>query len=306
MSDLPFVLSILHPTDFTAGNDLAFVHALKIATAARGGARFTIIHADVADASSRLGPKGPGVRTTLERWGMLEPGSESEDVFNALGLAVEEVAAGGPVVNALNEYIVTHPVDLLVMVTRSRDGLPRWIRPSVSERLARLSKKTTLFVPHGARGFIAADDGAARLRHVLIPIVPDPTPSVAVRAARGLARTLSSEPVRFDLLHVGGDEAASGASLVTDVPDDQFKWHALFRSGDVVDEILAAATERQVDLIAMSTRGHHGFLDALRGSATEQVVRRAACPVLAAPVTAQTQRLPLLSFDTPAVVPSTA
>lgn len=58
MSDLPFFRSILHTTDFTAGNDLAFVHALKIATAARGGARFTIIHADAADASSRLGPKG--------------------------------------------------------------------------------------------------------------------------------------------------------------------------------------------------------------------------------------------------------
>lgn len=306
MSDLPFFRSILHPTDFTAGNDLAFVHALRIATAARGGARFTIIHADADEASPDHGARSSGVRTTLEQWGMLPPGSEREDVFNHLGLAVNEVAAVGPVVNALNEYIVNHPVDLLVMATRARDGLPHWIRPSVSERLARLSTKTTLFVPHGALGFIAADDGAVQLRRVLIPIVRDPTPSVAVWAARGLARMLSSEPVRLDLLHVGGDESASGASLVTDETDDQFNTQSLFRSGDVVDEILAAATEREVDLIAMSTRGHHGFLDALRGSTTEQVIRRAACPVLAAPVTAQTERLPLLSFDTPAIVPSTA
>ena len=236
---------------------------------------------------------------------MLEPGSEREDVFNALGLAVEEGAAGGWSTRSMSTSSPTRWTSWSWRRARAME-LPRWIRPSVSQRLARLSKKTMLFVPHGARGFIAADDGADRLRHVLKPIVPDPTPSVAVRVARGLARTLSSEPVRFDLLHVGGDETASGASLVTDVPDDQFKWHALFRSGDVVDEILAAATERQVDLIAMSTRGNHGFLDALRGSTTEQVVRRAACPVLAAPVTAQTRRLPLLSFETPAVVPSTA
>jgi nucleotide-binding universal stress UspA family protein len=33
----------------------------------------------------------------------------------------------------------------------------------------------------------------------------------------------------------------------------------------------------------MATEGHEGILDALRGSVTEQVVRRAPCPVLAVP-----------------------
>jgi len=31
----------------------------------------------------------------------------------------------------------------------------------------------------------------------------------------------------------------------------------------------------------MPTAGHQGFLDALRGSTTEQVLRKAPCPVLA-------------------------
>jgi len=35
----------------------------------------------------------------------------------------------------------------------------------------------------------------------------------------------------------------------------------------------------------MSTAGHEGFLDALRGSVTEQVLRHSPCPLLAVPTT---------------------
>jgi nucleotide-binding universal stress UspA family protein len=55
------------------------------------------------------------------------------------------------------------------------------------------------------------------------------------------------------------------------------------RPGSVVDEILAAAAESQANLIVMATAGHQGFLDALRGSTTERVLRHAPCPVLAVP-----------------------
>ncbi|MGB1685776.1 MAG: universal stress protein [Pseudomonadales bacterium] len=33
----------------------------------------------------------------------------------------------------------------------------------------------------------------------------------------------------------------------------------------------------------MPTQGRHGFLDALRGSTTEQVMRELQCPLLAVP-----------------------
>jgi nucleotide-binding universal stress UspA family protein len=56
------------------------------------------------------------------------------------------------------------------------------------------------------------------------------------------------------------------------------------QTGDVVSTILKAAVERQASLIAMPTAGHHGFLDAVRGSTTERVLRHAPCPVLAVPV----------------------
>jgi len=55
------------------------------------------------------------------------------------------------------------------------------------------------------------------------------------------------------------------------------------RTGEVVDEILSLSEERDADLIAMATAGRNGFLEALSGSTTEQVLREAKCPVLAIP-----------------------
>ncbi len=52
----------------------------------------------------------------------------------------------------------------------------------------------------------------------------------------------------------------------------------------LAQEIVDTATQRRSNLIIMVTQGHHGILDALRGSVTEQVVRQAPCPVLAVPL----------------------
>ena len=60
-------------------------------------------------------------------------------------------------------------------------------------------------------------------------------------------------------------------------------WDTVVTEGDVTNEILKAAGETRAGLIVMSTEGRHGFLDALRGSTSEQVLRRAACPLLAVP-----------------------
>jgi len=43
------------------------------------------------------------------------------------------------------------------------------------------------------------------------------------------------------------------------------------------------ADEHAVDLVVMPTEGRHGFLDAMRGSTTEQVMRELKCPLLAVP-----------------------
>ena len=71
LPDGPILDSILHPTDFSAGSLVAFHHALKAALIAKS--KFTILH--VATGASREWKDFPGVRQTLERWGVIPPGS---------------------------------------------------------------------------------------------------------------------------------------------------------------------------------------------------------------------------------------
>jgi nucleotide-binding universal stress UspA family protein len=87
-------------------------------------------------------------------------------------------------------------------------------------------------------------------------------------------RLLTGASLPVDLLHVG--EAAP--PVVANAPGLPA---VIVRSGPVVQSIVDAAVEFDTDLIGMPTAGHHGVLDALRGSTTERVIRHAPCPVLA-------------------------
>jgi nucleotide-binding universal stress UspA family protein len=52
------------------------------------------------------------------------------------------------------------------------------------------------------------------------------------------------------------------------------------RVGRPVQEIVATAREKDIDLIIISTHGHTGLKHILMGSVTVIVVRYAPCPVL--------------------------
>lgn len=55
------------------------------------------------------------------------------------------------------------------------------------------------------------------------------------------------------------------------------------RQGNIIDQILYMENEHAPDLIVMATQGHEGFMDDLRGSTTERILRNSRCPVLAIP-----------------------
>jgi len=63
--------------------------------------------------------------------------------------------------------------------------------------------------------------------------------------------------------------------------------------GDPLKEILRAAGEGDYDLIIMATHGRQGLSRFLLGSITEQVIRRAPCPVLAVRAKVAEERLAL-------------
>jgi nucleotide-binding universal stress UspA family protein len=272
---IPFVESIVHPTDLAPTSRAAFSHALVIALIQK--ARFEILH--VGDETPVGWDHFPGVRDTLERWGLLEPGSERSEVFDELGIEVTKMQLAGDPVRATLDFVHANEPDLLVLGTRGREGLASWLDPSVAQRIARRSRTMTLFVPDHGRFFVSSDDGRLSLRRILVPVDRTPDASEALARAARAAAALGDPPVVISLLHVG-----PGPIPYYDLPEgDAWTWEEQLREGSVAEEILAAADSLAADLIVMPTDGRNGVLDVLRGSFTERVVAQASCPVLAVP-----------------------
>ncbi len=269
------VRAVVHPTDLTAPSDIAFAHALKIAIARR--AKFYILHSQLPTSDDFDWEGFPSVRKVLADWKLLEAGSSQADVAAKLGVHVAKVEIHRRnAVKGILGFLDTHDSDLLVLATHGREGLSRWLHGSVAEPIARQADLNTLFVREGGRGFVDPSNGEVRLRRVLVPVDHKPRPEAAIDAAWKLARLLGSE-IDMRLVHVKGD---ADMAAMHGLPDGA---ELSVREGDVVDEILGAARDGDVDLIAMSTSGHEGFLDALRGSTSERVLRQAPCPVLTVP-----------------------
>jgi nucleotide-binding universal stress UspA family protein len=74
--------------------------------------------------------------------------------------------------------------------------------------------------------------------------------------------------------------AAQGRLDRLQVPHADVRAERRLEQGDTVTEILHVAQEVPADLIVMGTHGRTGLGRLLMGSVAEQVVRRAACPVL--------------------------
>ena len=239
--------------------------------------KLTLIHVTKDD--ERDWTEFPGVRDTLEAWGVLPPASSQKAVLD-LGIDVAKIIGRGPdPVEGVLNYLEEHSADIIVLATHHH-GFD-WLHKSVSEPVARKSQAMTLFVPAEGRGFISPADGSVSLRNILIPVAETPTPGPAIAGAARVVRQLKVEGGTVTLLHVGEEEPPVATP---DVPG--WKWRTSLKQGNVTDVILETARKIEADLIVMSTDGRNGFLDTLRGSHSERVLRQAPCPVLAIPESA--------------------
>lgn len=268
---------MLHPTDFSETDSGAVAHAVKIALAAK--AKLTFLH---------VGQKGtevdwadfPQIRKVLSSWGVVGPEARHEDVLST-GLQVRKsLRKGEDVVAEIVGEAGAGDADLIVLATHQRQGIARWLKKPLAETIAREARKPTLFVPRQVEGFVRRETGHLHFDHVLIPIARQPRPKHAVEVATGLAGLLGARSVTFSLLFVGPEDRRPAV----ETPEvEGWTFRHLSRDGEVVDAILDECEEVGADLIVMATDGREGFLDAMRGTTTEQVLRGAKCPLLAVP-----------------------
>lgn len=169
----------------------------------------------------------------------------------------------------------------MVLTTHQRQGFNRLLHPALAEAIARTAGTRAAVRSRRVPGFVDAATGAVALRQVLIPVDREPHPQRAIDVAAGLIRSLGSAQGAITVLHVGAEGDLPQLWTPPELPG--WSVESVSVAGEVVDTILEVSDERDADLIVMGTRGHHGFLDALRGSTTERVLRGAKCPLLTVP-----------------------
>jgi nucleotide-binding universal stress UspA family protein len=269
---VPVIRHVVHPSDLSEASRVAFAHALKVALIAKG--KLSLIHE--TEDEGRVWSDFPNVREMLEQWGVLPAGSAPEAV-EGLGIEIAKIiGSGSDPVKGVLRYVEEHGADLIVLATHRR-GFD-WLRKSVSEPIARKSGEMTLFVPASGRTFVSAEDGKVSLRNILIPVAETPSANPAIIGASRLVQNLKCERGHVTLLHVGEKDLAVETPSVPG-----WGWRSVRKKGNVIDVILETAQEKEADLIVMTTDGRNGFLDGVRGSHSERILRHGICPLLAIP-----------------------
>jgi nucleotide-binding universal stress UspA family protein len=268
-----FSLRIIHPVHEHSSDDLlAFKHALAIAHAACG--EIEII--DVRDSHDVY--ESFSVRGVLEKWGILPPNSERQDV-GKLGLKVTKIVRKGEMKKFVSHRMEKHPHDMLVIGTHERHGLGALFGQDLAEYLADAFRQTTLYVPAKTRPFINPETGVPSLKKVLIPIAVDPSPELSFSFLHMLLGIFHLDSVQVMGLHCGEAFPEPSTDLITGL-----YWKEILTNGAVVTAITEAAHSNSVDLIIMTTQGRNSLPKKIMGTITEHVLNTSPCPVLSIPV----------------------
>jgi nucleotide-binding universal stress UspA family protein len=139
--------NVLAPTDGSDRAGDAFDRALRIAD--HGGAR---IHALTVVDVGVIGTEGyAGVDALVS--GAEQTVADAAATAEAAGVeAVEAVEVGSAVAHGISAYVADHDIDLIVMGTRGRTGVERYLLGSVAERTVRTAPVPVMTVPDAGDG----------------------------------------------------------------------------------------------------------------------------------------------------------
>ncbi len=204
----------------------------------------------------------------------------------------------GHAADAIDAYVRTNAVELIVMTTHARSGLQRAILGSTADALLRISSVPILLLhtplpsPAPLRSVVAAMDGSAAAEHALemaaslqehgrgtlLHVIEPPFqyPSHFVPDARELERADTEQR-----------RSASTAYLARILMRIRPLWPdvdgRVLVSEDVPGTLLREANQEKADLLVLGTHGSRPLRRALLGSVADKVIRSARIPVLVAP-----------------------
>jgi nucleotide-binding universal stress UspA family protein len=241
-----------------------------------------------------VGPYPPPPLTTDE---IREVRSQVAALLESVkGVDVDVVVENGRPARRILECAKSLPADLIVIGTHGASGFEHLVLGSVTEKVLRQAACPVLTVPPHARS-----TAQLPFKRILCPVDFSEPSLAALDFAFSVAQEGDAE---LTILHVF-DWSPADESLgmrpfsvpefrqdlerdVTEklqalVPDSTRDWCrpiTRFAYGKPYREILGIATEESADLIVIGVHGRNALDLMLFGSTTNQVVRRATCPVL--------------------------
>jgi len=295
---------ILCPVDFSDASQHAIDHALAVAR--WYGARITALHA--------CGPRRGSGSTGAEREPAIDLecvearrlGTEVVAAFHAahaMGVDVDVVVHAGHPVTEILECAVSTSADLIVMGTHGSGGFEHLVLGSVTEKVLRKAGCPVFTVPPRVRA-----TSALPFRRLLCAVDFSPSSDRALEFACSLAQQSKASVTLLHVLEWPWHEPPAPAfdeipheqavqliefrrqseertidrldALVPDAVRDMCPVVTRFAHGKPYVEILRIAAEEGADVVVLGVQGRNPLDLTLLGSTTNQVVRRASCPVL--------------------------
>jgi nucleotide-binding universal stress UspA family protein len=282
--------NILFATDFSNAAEAALPYALAIAR--RYEAKLHVAHVLPPDAWQMAPPENRGQTLEANRRAAQEQLKFMQESGRFRGVEGEFLFAEGDIWEKLAEMLRDRDVDLIVVGTRGRSGLQKFLLGSTAEEIFRLAECPVLTVGPSVS---VEPDAPAELRHVLYATDFSATAEAALPYALSLAQENNAE---LTLLHVLPDVVRSALSdqEVVDhaylarlrelVPPEADLWckpEYAVAFGSPADAILKVAQERSAGLIVLGVRKGGSFTRAAThtGRATaSRIASHAHCPVL--------------------------
>jgi len=288
---------ILCPVDFSDASQHALDHAVMIAGWYR--ARITALHvrhpAFLVEPPILFTDMGGAPAATIEdaesrlhHW--LAP-------VRAAGIACDVMAVDGATPAArIVEVAGRLEADLIVLGTHGRSGFERLLLGSVTERVVRTARCPVITVPPPS-----VSTSKLPFKRVLCGIDFSEPSMAALRFALSLAKESDSHLTLMHVLEFPAEDkpditlpfdmatyraavqADSTQRMLELITDDVRTWcepETRVAHGRPYEQLLAAAADTHADLIVLGVHGRNALDLMLFGSTTNQVIRRATCPVL--------------------------
>jgi nucleotide-binding universal stress UspA family protein len=266
------------------------------------GAAMTLVSVIPVKGLLRILPSSRGAGGDVEAGQVEREGylAELAGRMRAAGIKTDYFVAAGPVAEAIEAVVEDTDADILVMSTRGRSGMSRFLMGSVANAVVQLITRPVLLlrpaelsteVPPQINKVLVTLDGSSFSERVL------PYAKTLAQAIDGEILLLTvpevPEPEMYGPMYDAVEELRHKAEanaerylhgVANGLREEGANVRAIITGSRPATTIVEVAEQEHADLIMLATHGRGGMQRLMVGSVADRVVHHAGCPVFLVPV----------------------